>query len=432
MNHSNQGKEEISEIIMQRANQYTHGIVKAVFASKGDGTWNNCVTYIRLCGGEPIETKSFIYPGFEMYEISLKPESIMDLVDDLVNKAEFHILNRIAEIKDGTFDRSGPGPQIGQHFPSGESWIRNDWPGNQFLFRGRREINPPSNPLIAVGMPAYPDAYAAIEHIVGIDARGGHTFDGGVVLFLPDFRARITSVALGIQNVSLKIEAKMAELTEIVGKIYAKSKDGMVIQSDFDIETEEKEIELGLQPEHVYIGIMYRPDGQIIDEWKFSPFRQTRNMDIEMFTPEYIQQLIEQGEDSNVEFKPGSKDDNAKREIAESAIAFSNRNGGIILVGVSDNAKVEGAFGAGWQDIFTQSLRDRCEPPIEPNVRQVVIQNKPIYVLVIPESTNKPHLMSGTGIVYIRVSSTDRPATRHELDELYELRQNIGLPFSRS
>jgi len=43
--------------------------------------------------------------------------------------------------------------------------------------------------------------------------------------------------------------------------------------------------------------------------------------------------------------------------------------------------------------------------------------------VLIPESNNKPHLLSGTGTIYIRIAGTDKPVTRHELDELFERKQ---------
>ncbi|NQV14872.1 ATP-binding protein [bacterium] len=322
-------------------------------------------------------------------------------------------------MKGGRFDRSGPGQLVGQWVPSGESWFPNEWPGSQFLYGANRQVNPPSYPLVAEGMPAYPDGTSAINHVWGIDSRGGHTWDSGVFFFFPDYRARITQVTLGVEHVSLKVLVCMPRPDDVVGKIYARSKEGTVVQKDFDLVAAEDRIDFGLSPEFIYVGILCKSDGQILDEWTFSPYRQSSKVKVELFTPQYVQQLISQGEDSHVEFKPGIKDDNAKRELAESAIAFANKNGGTILIGIDDNARIQGAYGDGWEDMLIQSLRDRCEPPIEPTVRHVVLEDKPVYVVEVNESHNKPHLTRGTSIIYIRVASTDKPVTRDELDEMF-------------
>jgi hypothetical protein len=419
VNQKEQGKAEIAEILSVRSDQYTHAVVKAALVLDEDGQWRNCLTSIQLCDDQPTGPKSLIYPGFEIHEIVKKPKQVLELIDALVAEDKLPIAGRVIEIREGRFDRFGPGRRVGQRVRSGESWVPSEWPGDQYLFGARREANPPSDPLVALGMPAYPDGFAAIEHILGMDTRGGRTWDGGVVLFFPDFRAKIDSVTLGIESVSVKIVARKLTLDELVGKVYARSKVGMVLQRDFEFGASEEKIDLGLNPEHIYVGILCKADGQTLDEWGFSPFRQSPKVKVELFTPQYVQQLIAQGEDSYVEFKPGLRDDTAKKEMAESAIAFSNKNGGIILIGIDDNGKIEGAFGDGWEDLIAQSLRDRCEPPIEPTVRRAILEDKPVYVVLIPESNNKPHLLRGTGTIYLRVAGTDKPATRYELDELF-------------
>ena len=83
---------------------------------------------------------------------------------------------------------------------------------------------------------------------------------------------------------------------------------------------------------------------------------------------------------------------------------------------------VEGAWGSGWEDLILSSLRDRCDPVLEPTIYKVTIEDKPVYVVAIEESDDKPHLSKSNGVAYIRVGSTDRPATRYELDEIYRVK----------
>ena len=420
MNQKERGQAEIAELLSQRSGQYTCAVVRAALVLDRNDEWKNCVSSVQLCGDEAVESRSLVYPGFEIHVAVEKPEKVLGLVEDLVSEGKLQIASRVVLLKDGRFDKLGYGQQVGRRVTSAEAWIPSEWPVDQYLFAARREINPPSDPLIGSGLPAYPDGFAAIEHILGMDVRGGRTWDGGVCFFFPDYRARIDSVTLGIESLSIKIAARKSELGDLVGKVYAKSGEETVQQQDIEFRTAEERADLGFQPQQVYIGLLCKSDGQMLDQWEFSPYRRSSKLKVELFTPQYVQQLIDQGEDAYVEYKPGRRDDKAKTEIAESAIAFSNKNGGIILVGVDDNGKIEGAFGDGWEDSITQSLRDRCEPPIEPTVRRVVLEDKPVYVLLVPESDNKPHLLKGTGVVYIRVAGTDKPATRYELEELFD------------
>lgn len=427
VDQNEQGKADQAAILSQRREQYTHAIVKAAIAMDGKSSqWKNCLTSVQLSRDKPAESISLAYPGFEIHVAVEKPERVLELIGGLVNEGKFNIAGRDISLSGGRFDWLGPsGQRVGQRVSSGEAWVRNEWPGDQYLFVANREITSPSHPLAGLEMPAYPDGRAAIEHMLGMDVSGGHTWDGGVYFFFPDYRVRIETVTSGIQSFSIKLGLGKMDLQNLVGKVYAKNKLGDTQQKDIEFETPEARIELGFQPEHTYVGLLCRSDGQILDQWEHSPFRRSSKEAKEPFTPENVLQLIGGGEDNHVEFKPGKKEAEDKREIAETAIAFSNKEGGVILVGIDDHGHIEGAFGGGWEDLIAQSLRDRCDPPIEPTVRRVVLDDKHVYVVEISESNNKPHLMKGTGIAYIRVGSTDKPVTRYELDEFYRRRESI-------
>lgn len=419
MNEIEQGKAEIIEILSRRSGQYTHAVIRAVLAQDSNGQWKNCITSVQLSDGKPTESRSLVYLGFEIHVEVEKPKKVSELLSCLVTEGKLHIANRVILLKDGRFDRLGY-PQVGQRVSSGEAWVPNEWPGDQYLFAASREISLPNNSLIGPGMPAYPYGSLAVEHVLGIDAVGSHTWDGGIYFFFPDYRAKIDSVTLGTQSLSIKIDLRKSELRDLLGKVYAKSREGVIHQRDVEFTTSEERVDLGFQLENAYFGLLCKSDGQTLDQWDYSPSRHSsKTTRLEQFTSQYVQQLINQGEGSYVEFKLGVRDDKDKKEIAESAIAFANKNGGIILVGVDDNARIQGAIGDVLEDLVVQSLRDRCEPAIEPVVRRVVLEDKPVYVLQIQESNNKPHLLRGTGVVYIRVGGTDKPATRYELDELF-------------
>jgi len=223
---------------------------------------------------------------------------------------------------------------------------------------------------------------------------------------------------------SVKVENKQLSLHQLLMKFYGKGKDDEVVQKDVEFHQAEERIDIGFVVEHIFISLLSKLDGELLDWWEHSPYRQPSRLKIEQFTPRYVQELATQGENENVELKPGFREDRNKKEIAESAIAFANKKGGVILVGVNDNTIIEGAFGDGWEELITQSLRDRCEPPIELTVHRVDIEDKPVYVIRIEESTNKPHQLKDAGVIYIRASSSDRPATRYELDEIYAGNEN--------
>ena len=255
-----------------------------------------------------------------------------------------------------------------------------------------------------------------------MDVSGGKIYDGSVLFFLPDYRARVDAINLGLDGVTITLARKHSTPTPLRGKVYAEANDGRVAHRELSSTKLEEHVPLGFRPTRVYVGVLTETEAELLDKWELSPYRPSPEMELEVLDPQYVEQLISHGESESVEFKPGTRDDNTKKEWAETAIAFANRKGGTILVGVDDNGRMVGAFGGDLTDIISESLRDRSEPPIVPVVHQITAASVPIFVVRIRERDDKPHLLKGAGTGYLRIGSTDKPMTRYELDEMYDRR----------
>jgi ATP-dependent DNA helicase RecG len=59
-----------------------------------------------------------------------------------------------------------------------------------------------------------------------------------------------------------------------------------------------------------------------------------------------------------------------------------------------------------------------CEPAVEMKVNVHEVGDKRVVIIEVSPGKNKPYLVRGKG-PYIRVGSSDRIATRAELDQLY-------------
>lgn len=414
------GNTEIRNMLSRRAGQYTHAIIRSAIAERA-GEWSNCLTTVVLGDGDSPNPRHLAYVGFEIHEDSRQPEAVLEIVDRLVGERTVMVADRSVCLQGGMFNAQGS--QMGRRVSANEAWTPSEWPGDQYLFRAQRKVSPPYEPLIAKSLPAYPSGFSAIQHIMGMDASRGSMYDGGVYFFFPDYRARIDKVTLGVESVSVHLSRRHSPSTQLVAKVYGRGRHGQVHHEDIALSAPELRIGFGFQPEHFYIGVLNEPDGELLTQWELSPYRAVRDMTVELSEPETVRQLVSQGENDAVEFKPGVRDDEAKREWAETAIAFANRGGGVILVGVDDNGRITGAHGGDWTDLISESLRDRSEPPILPEIQSVVaMDDRTVYVVRISESPTKPHLMKNTGTVYLRVGSTDKPVTRYELDELYQQR----------
>lgn len=126
-----------------------------------------------------------------------------------------------------------------------------------------------------------------------------------------------------------------------------------------------------------------------------------------------IEQLIKSGESETVEFKQGFS-----REAIETAAAFANTKGGIILIGVKDNGQIVGiTIGKetliDWRNQISQST----EPSIYPEIDEIEIRSKTIVRIIIKEYPLKP--ISVRGRCFRRVQNSNYQMTPSEITETH-------------
>ena len=133
---------------------------------------------------------------------------------------------------------------------------------------------------------------------------------------------------------------------------------------------------------------------------------------------EELIEIIEKGEDSFVEFKEEMIHPD---DLAAEMVAFSNSEGGKILLGISDEKKI---VGISEPDKEMQRIENvsyhNCKPSLTINIEKLKIDNKLILIIYIPKGLERPYC-TNKGVHYIRTSSGRRPATREELARLYNV-----------
>jgi len=130
-------------------------------------------------------------------------------------------------------------------------------------------------------------------------------------------------------------------------------------------------------------------------------------------------ELIEKGEDSETQFKERL---DSIDSLATEICAFSNSNGGNILVGVSDDGEI---IGLSIEDVkkLNQWVSNACSQKIDPQV-SVTTQNikyiaKIVMIINVPMGTNKPYMANGKDI-WVKVGSDKRRAKREEIQRLLQ------------
>ncbi len=101
----------------------------------------------------------------------------------------------------------------------------------------------------------------------------------------------------------------------------------------------------------------------------------------------YVLKMIGEGEHVRQDFKFAISD---ARKIAKSISAFSNTEGGKLLVGVKDNGKIAGVRSEEEIYMIEAAAKMYCVPEVNISNRIFHIQGKDVLEVTIEESVNKP------------------------------------------
>ncbi len=137
-----------------------------------------------------------------------------------------------------------------------------------------------------------------------------------------------------------------------------------------------------------------------------------------MTRAKHIAELITQGENSAVEFKSAQV---RAESIAKELVAFSNTQGGVLLIGVEDNGEVSGIDSDvdATEEWIANIARENVIPPIVPKIEKSIFQGKNIIKIDIGKGRDKPYQTNKHQFL-IRVGSTNRTATQAELMRLFQ------------
>ena len=127
-----------------------------------------------------------------------------------------------------------------------------------------------------------------------------------------------------------------------------------------------------------------------------------------------IKELIERGETQSLEFKESLR---LKDEIGETVSAFSNSDGGAVIVGVSNSGAVPGVdIGKKTLEELANYIKRNTDPQVFPSVKILEIGGNNIVIVEVEESREKPVFFKNH--VYKRVGKTNQMISSGELRKL--------------
>ena len=125
----------------------------------------------------------------------------------------------------------------------------------------------------------------------------------------------------------------------------------------------------------------------------------------------YIKKIIQSGEHQQLDFKFEISD---SRKIAKTLVAFSNTDGGKLLIGVKDNGKIAG-IRTEEEFFMVQAAADMyCKPEVTFESKRWVVEGKTVLEVTIPKGKNLPYLAETEPkkwLAYIRVKDENILAT---------------------
>lgn len=121
---------------------------------------------------------------------------------------------------------------------------------------------------------------------------------------------------------------------------------------------------------------------------------------------EELLEIIKGGESQLVEFKS-----DFSTELGKTICAFANTNPGTVLLGVSDDGKIQSVSEKIEEQIA--NVAHSCKPSIYPNITKITRSGKLLFVVEVPCSKGVLH--SFKNIAYKRVGTSDMPLSPEEV-----------------
>ena len=144
-----------------------------------------------------------------------------------------------------------------------------------------------------------------------------------------------------------------------------------------------------------------------------------------MTTRTELLEIIASGENSGVEFK---RDDLRTQDLAKELVAFSNFQGGMVLLGVEDDGTITGLMRDDLEEWVMNVCRDKIRPAIIPFFEMVrgIKDNHDVAIVRVTRGYDVHALWhNNTNRYQIRVGTQSREASPEELARLFQQRGSV-------
>jgi len=417
MSQREQMKKEIIETLRKQKGE---GFSLELALFRQNGEWKNCFSMLTFVQKKIEETK-LVYGDFVLERKFLTFNDGLAIINNVFD-------NELLEIPEyGDFGRVILRSGRVEFIPSKRQYyyLYPEWPTRYITFQveDKRKAYLPGEVLSKREIPLYPNGVEALRDFFKLNIPERYHFgeQGTFAIVVSDYRAKIKEMKIALTKIRVAVEAPHISKDKLAIKIFSKSGPKSIQSPDLFLEDETVEFDLEFQPDEVLAYLL--EDDSKIDFKEYMKWRM-REEGVTFERPEEeIKDLIRGGEGPKIEFKVDLEREH-KDEFLETVIAFSNTNGGLIMLGINDNGQIKGYKGD--EDSILKMIHDNCEPSIEPQFKRYTIDSFPILIVEIQLGNNKPYLLKSRGVAYVRHGSNDFPANRLELDQMYESKKTTS------
>jgi len=315
--------------------------------------------------------------------------------------------------------------------------IQTTYPSYQIFFPAADDRSYPVSEKILFGLdvPYYPSKTIALKQLMEVDLLSNSIVTSntsiypGILLVLPSSEIYIKKVKLIANAVNIEYNVS-SNLSQYGVKIYYESYHFHFTESFQD--DLKFSYELKHSPTFISLVVYNKQTGDLLDkiEHSYDMFKKPSSQRIEVVTDhEYIERVIKQGENAEVEIKGFKSYDEIilrenKKEFLESMISFSNTNGGLIIIGVDDNKQILGFKDQRPLEVIRENLAkliDRhCEPIISFDIELITVKESQLLLVYVQKGIRPPYILRQNNGIFKRINESDRSVGRIELDALYD------------
>ncbi len=355
------------------------------------------------------------WSDFRLIHKTIGQEDALELVDRLVSGGSLAIsksesIDASGELKDGIRRRSASN----RH--------RANWPVRiyGYLLDNNCRGTLSHDDLFEHGLPYYPDVSVAIAHRAIWLSEHYQFPQGSLQILIIDRRARFSKVKVNAKNIMMEVDWGHLSPAKATVKSFVKPSKEEARNADIRQENGTYSLRVGGLPYSFHVALVTDAGDKV--DWRsflsYSDWGQ-EGVEIDIATEE-LKLLLLRGEDESLEFKANTHKEQ-RDDVLESVVAFANRRGGIIIIGVDDQGKILDSQEE--PKVVKSRLQNWIADCVDPRVdfEARFVEESGVHIIYIKELENKPSFLRNRG-PYIRAGSTDRIMTRAELDEVQRKR----------